>query len=259
MNFRAAFSKKKTKNWAGEPVSFNIPGMKLIDEYGLYELEDSNPIFYGRMDTPSSLLWACSEISFSQSRRTNGMPSNVCLFGAKPSIRLRDNFCSQAMMAGKNPEANQIFKDFGIEIAETYKREFPEIYKKNLFRLKQKGKAILPEYIIDKTPFTSGVVNKENALGYHFDSGNFSGMQSAMIVLCNNIIGGHLVLPEYNVAFKIKNNTLIMFNGQNVLHGVSPIRKCDVRAYRYSIVYYSMERLWKCLTMEEEIIKYNEQ
>jgi hypothetical protein len=126
-----------------------------------------------------------------------------------------------------------------------------------LGRIRKKEQRILPEYTITKTPFTSGVVNKENALAYHFDKGNFAGMQSAMIVLCKDIMGGHLVLPEYNVAFKIKNNTLILFDGQNVLHGVSPIKKCNDKGYRYSIVYYSMKELWKCLTQEEEIIRYN--
>lgn len=251
------FFSKKESSYVNKGQALVSHVSKIIDEEGFYGLEGANPIFYGKLEAPDLLLKACQGVKFSTSPRTNKIKTHAAPFGAKPANRLKDNFCSQASMAETAPKANSVFKEFGIEIAKVYRDVFPEIYAQNLIEINKKDKEILPEYILEETPFTSGIVNKENALAYHYDKGNFAGMQSAMIVLCNNIQGGHLVLPEYDIAFRIQNNTLVLFDGQKVLHGVSKIVKSNPRGYRYSIVYYSMKELWKCLTKEEEIIKFN--
>lgn len=254
--YKQFFSKQVLSFEKGQKVSVSHV-TSIIGEEGLYELEGANPIFYGKLEPPASLLKACVGVKFSNSPRTNKIKTHAAPFGAKPANRLKDNFCTQASMAETAPKSDLIFRKFGIEIAKVYKNLFPETYNQNLKEMNKQGREILPEYILKETPFTSGIVNKDNALAYHYDKGNFAGMQSAMIVLCNNIQGGHLVLPEYDVAFRIKNHTLILFDGQKVLHGVSKIVKSNPRGYRYSIVYYSMKELWKCLTFEEEITKYN--
>lgn len=46
-----------------------------------------------------------------------------------------------------------------------------------------------------------------------------------------------------------------MFDGQGLLHGVTPIFKKTARAVRYSIVYYSMRQMWNCLPITDELIR----
>ena len=117
------------------------------------------------------------------------------------------------------------------------------------------GEKVLGEYKIPKTPFTSGIVNKDNQLKYHFDTGNFKEVYSAMLVLKRDIAGGHLSIPEFDMGIELKNNSLFMFDGQGLLHGVTPIFKKTARAVRYSIVYYSMRQMWNCLPITDELIR----
>lgn len=63
-------------------------------------------------------------------------------------------------------------------------------------------------------------------------------------------------MPEYNACFELKDNSLLMFDGQSLIHGVTPIRRKTRDAHRFSIVFYSMQQMWNCLTPEEEIKRY---
>ena len=46
-----------------------------------------------------------------------------------------------------------------------------------------------------------------------------------------------------------------MFDGQGIMHGVTPITYESPLSYRYSIVYYSLKQMWKCLTIDEELVR----
>ena len=74
-----------------------------------------------------------------------------------------------------------------------------------------------------------------------------------MVVFKKDIEGGHLIIPELVIALEVEDNTVTIFNGQDILHGVSSIEYKNASAYRYSIVYYSLEQMWKCEPLGEEI------
>ena len=76
-----------------------------------------------------------------------------------------------------------------------------------------------------------------------------------MVVFKGGVSGGFLSLPEYRAGVELKDNSLFMFDGQSILHGVTPIKKHNPNSYRYSIVYYSLRQMWKCLTIDEEVIR----
>ena len=56
-----------------------------------------------------------------------------------------------------------------------------------------------------------------------------------------------------DIALEVEDNTLTIFNGQDILHGVSTIEYNNEHAYRYSVVYYSLEQMWKCEPLGQEI------
>ena len=112
---------------------------------------------------------------------------------------------------------------------------------------------IKKEWVIKDSVFTSGIVNKNNQLNYHFDSGNFKGVYSNMIVFKGDVRGGHLVIPEIDISIEVADNTVTIFDGQDLLHGVSPIKYLHKESYRYSVVYYSLKRMWQCMEVEKEI------
>lgn len=116
---------------------------------------------------------------------------------------------------------------------------------------------VLPEWRMPGSVYTSGIINENNALAYHFDSGNFRGCWSGMIVLPHRITGGELVLPQFRVAFRFKTPSVFFFDGQSILHGVMPIQRPSM-GYRYSLVYYSLQQMWRCLPADEELLRAKE-
>lgn len=128
---------------------------------------------------------------------------------------------------------------------------FPKEYAYQDSKVRQ----VLEEWRIPGSVFTSGIINNRNALNYHLDSGNYEKCLSAMIVMQRGTSGGNLVLPEYDakISFEGEKPRLIIFDGQGILHGVTPINYLTPDAHRYSVVYYPLKSLWKCLPPKEEL------
>jgi hypothetical protein len=112
---------------------------------------------------------------------------------------------------------------------------------------------VLPEWRLEETAFTSGILNRDSALAYHTDAGNFKGVWSGMLGFRHTMVGGHLALPEYNVALEIANNSLTLFDGQRLIHGVTPLHRLSEDAYRITVVYYGRAGMWRCRTNTEEV------
>ena len=76
-----------------------------------------------------------------------------------------------------------------------------------------------------------------------------------MVAFKSNTKGGYLSLPQYGVGFEIANNSLMLFDGQKILHGVTPFKLLSKAAYRISIVYYSLQQMWKCEPLNAELAR----
>lgn len=193
---------------------------------------------------------ACLGIKYSTGFRTRGLLSSSRTFGFRPRNSLRQYFCSTSSLGSESPESHAVICEFGSHLAELYEKYFPEVYAMHTAEVEKK---IRPDWQIKDSPFTSGIVNKNNPLKYHFDAGNVKNVLSNMIVFKRYIKGGFLSCPEYDIGFEVADNTAILFDGQNILHGVTPIRKASPNAYRYSIVYYTLQQMWSCLPIGEEL------
>lgn len=200
----------------------------------------------------SDLLWAVKQIKYQKSTRTAGMVSTSATFGYMPRRALLQDFCHSSNLQTKSPQAAYILEETAGKLAEIYQQHFPSVYAAH----KEVAEVnILPEWRMGEgnSIFSSGIVNKDNQLPYHKDAGNFPGVYSNMVGLKHGIQGGHLICPEFGLKFEISDGSLLIFNGQEILHGVSPIKKMSADAYRYTVVYYTMQQMWKCLPMPEEI------
>lgn len=159
------------------------------------------------------------------------------------------DYCSKSALSREQPDVTSalfkmaeavegLLKQYGGDRSEKQHREV---------------RARVPkDYIIPNCNFTSGIVNRNNPLQYHYDAGNFEGFFSAMIAFKRNTAGGHLNLPEYDVQLDIGDRSVLLFDGQAELHGVTPITR-DSTGYRFTVVFYTLEQLWKCLPYSEEI------
>lgn len=199
-----------------------------------------------------SLRWAVKTIDYEETTRTNGLKTRSAIFGFSPRVVMRKHFCSATAMVANFPKQHYVICKFAEELTALYKVYFPNTLQRHYEMV---GDRVKDEWTIQGTPFTSGIVNKNNPLKYHHDAGNFKNVLSNMIVLKNGVSGGRLACPEFDIKFECSDNHVVIFDGAEILHGVTPIIKPegDDRCYRYSVVYYSLEQMWNCENVNEEV------
>lgn len=188
-------------------------------------------------------------IKYNEEYRTSGLPTRSRIFGFSPRITIRRDFCNATSLQQDAPQAAALITQYATKVARYYQEFHPELYAKH------QGLAdkVLEEWKIKDSPFTSGIINQNNVLPYHHDSGNFKNVWSNMLAFKEDVQGGHLSVPEYDIGLEICDNSLTMFDGQNLLHGVTPMKRMTTRAFRYTIVYYSLQQMWQCLPAKDEV------
>ena len=201
----------------------------------------------------SKLLSAILSIKYGKNKRLAGIVTESRIFGYRPREVIRNDFCSSTMLSIESPKHHDIICNFAVTLTKYYKKYCGIVFHEHENIALEK---IKPEWRIKDTPFSSGVVNKNNQLNYHHDNGNFPNVYSNMLALKSNISGGHLSIPEYDIGLEIANNSILLFDGQKILHGVTPIKKLSKHAYRYTLVYYTLKQMWKCEGINEEISRY---
>lgn len=211
-------------------------------------------ILYAKLDPELTkyIRQACKNIRYDVSTRTSGLKTTSRIFGYNPRNEIRKNFCSTTSMANEHPAEHAVICEFGKHLTELYATYFPQIYAIHDAVVNER---VRDGWRIEKTPFTSGIVNKNNPLKYHFDAGNIKDVLSNMVVFKRKVGGGYLSCPEFDLGFEVADNTVILFDGQNILHGVTPIKKYAADFYRYSVVYYTLQKMWSCLPIDEEIAR----
>lgn len=194
----------------------------------------------------------CTKVNYQESTRTSGLRTTSRIFGYNPRNAIRKDFCSITSFATEQPAQHAKIVAGGAIAAKHYALHSPELYADHLKTTKER---VVEDYRYADVPFTSGIINDNNPLCYHFDSGNFKEVWSAMIVLKRDIGGGYLSMPEYGVMCEVRDKTIFYFDGQNILHGVTPITKLKPDARRFSIVYYSLRAMWNCAPLRDEIAR----
>ena len=193
---------------------------------------------------------ALRSIRYANDPRTMGMLSNSRTFGYAPKLPLRfDETCRSASLAAEAPVAHEAIASLAHVVEDYYQRFNADLYRQHA-RVVEK---VLPEWRLDQGVFTSGIINENNRLPYHFDRGNFADVWSNMLVFKRSCVGGELVCPELDLCFRLRDHSLFMFDGQGILHGVSPFRLVRTSGYRYSVVFYSLKQMWRCETRAETV------
>jgi len=95
--------------------------------------------------------------------------------------------------------------------------------------------------------WTSGIINFTSPYVYHRDRNNIPGSWSAMPVIRRATTGGYLHLPEFEIdgkpaVFACDDGDAIFFDGQEIMHGVTPIEVTG-DGYRISTVFYAVKKM----------------
>lgn len=213
---------------------------------------DEVKIIYDVLDIDTKeVVNALKKINYHKSKRTNGLNTRSRIFGFRPRHTFKSNYCSSTSLAVEAPDEHAVVCNLATKIEDYYMKYYPQGYKRHLQTTDEKIKA--DWRIGGKSAFTSGIINKNNPLNYHFDTGNFNNVYSMMIVFKENVAGGYLSIPEYDIGIELVNNSILLFDGQSIMHGVTPIKYLADNGYRFSIVYYSLKKIWECLEINEEL------
>ncbi len=175
------------------------------------------------------------------------------IFGYAPRLETRNLPCRKSSLSGEQPHHEALLEQTAAVVWKAYQSTFPD---RATSHLDQAGK-VLPDYLMAGTPFTSGIVNANNPLPYHFDRGNFKGVNSAMLGFKRDIDGGHLCIPEIDISLEIGDQSLLLFDGQSLIHGVTPFKRLSDTAMRYTIVFYSLVGMWRCEAPGAELRHFN--
>lgn len=172
------------------------------------------------------------------------------MFGNRP----RDHFrrlptCSKQKIVRYQPKVAHVLESYAGKLESIYREYFPDTYQYH----QTCAQDILPEWKMPDSVFTSGIVNKTSQLYYHKDARNFEGTYSNMIVARKDTGGGGLVVPSLNIYVPCEDGTLVIFNGQKFTHGVTEIEKTKLTGYRFSVVYYTLEKMKECKPVDEEV------
>lgn len=203
-------------------------------------------------EASNKLRNACLSLkNWTKASRGSGLMTTAKVFGYQPRNPIRQRpFCHKGVLAREEPAVHNGFLQFAPEAERIFKKFLPDQAKKQQDELIIKVK---PDWRIKGTMYTSGIANNNNALGYHRDRGNFEDFWSAMVVYKKDIQGGNLVVCDYNIKINFDDDCIFFFNGMRWWHGVTPIIKRSASAYRFTIVYYALKEMWKCMTIEDEL------
>lgn len=209
----------------------------------------------------SAILSACRRINYHDSARgrqkiysigADNKYQTSRLVGFMPRRPGRADFCRSVSCSTEHPKEHATICDWATYLTEHYAEFSPRRFEAQKKTLEER---VLPCWRLGESVFTSGIVNRNNALPYHKDSGNFSGVWSCMLGMQRDMKGGHLVVPRYRLAFSMEGVRAIYFDGQGTLHGVLPFVRQSRLAHRYTIVYYALKLMCHCKTPEEELTR----
>lgn len=176
--------------------------------------------------------------------RLSGMVVSHRTFGFTPPQTMRRRYaCATSRFDIDYPDASELLGEFLVSAEHVFRTQAHEVYRETADRVRD---AIPAAWLIKGTPWTSGIINNTAALPYHRDKNNVPGSWSAMLSARRNVEGGMLHLIEYDCWLAVPNGSISIFDGQSVLHGVTPFRIAAPNAYRYTVVAYARKGMRVC-------------
>lgn len=165
-------------------------------------------------------------------------------FGFAPPVPLRRRHaCTRCRFDFEYPDVAELLGEMSNAMAQTFRAHAPDAYA---FTQSEVDAVIPAAWRVAETPWTSGIINHTAALPYHRDSGNIARSWSAMLTCRRGVSGGALHLVDYDVWLACPNGAVAIFDGQSVLHGVSPLHRDRPDGYRFTLVTYARKGMKVC-------------
>lgn len=192
----------------------------------------------------TSFASAVLHVDCQPQRRMGGSLSTCSRFvGYEPPAPAKQRpWCGVASLATEMPAEHAVICQFARTVDVVFAKHCTAEYARH----EQTAKAVLPKWRLAGSIFTSAIINRDSQLAYHVDRRNAPGCWSALVMLANDVRGGELVCPEYDVAFALRHGALLLFDGRSILHGVAPFFATSGATYRLSVVYHTLSGMSSC-------------
>ena len=178
------------------------------------------------------------------SGRLSGLRVEHRVFGFTPPAPMRRRYgCSRSTFNIEYPEAMQTISEFCILSEWVFRTFAPDVHERTGAAVRE---TIPNAWRMAGTLWTSGIINNTASLPYHRDSANVPHSWSSMLGVRKRMDGGFLHLADYDVYLAIPHGSISIFDGQSVIHGVTPMRPVGPNPYRYTCVTYAKSIMSRC-------------
>ena len=166
----------------------------LLDTSSLLFVDGEPAGFYVTLpeDEVFQIRQACQAIEYQSTYRTVGLRTCSRVIGFQPRLALRRDYCTSVALERESPESHSALCAGAALVAKYLQGYFPEQHAAQARIVQERVK---PEWVLPGSHFTSGIVNWNSQLRYHFDAGNFPGTWNAMLTFKKDIDGGYLAIP----------------------------------------------------------------
>lgn len=184
-------------------------------------------------------------------RASTGTWQNSGYFGSQPRQHgTTHDYCRAGEIDGDTPREAGLLYRAGQACEHVYRQMNPAGFAHHAVQAERIAPAWRAQGL---RCFTGGVVNRDNPITWHLDKGNFAHTWSAMPVVRHGMKGGELAVPELGVVLPCADGTAVFFDGQSLVHGVTPLRRTRRGGHRFSVVFYATQALWQCLPPAAEV------
>lgn len=219
----------------------------LIDDDGhviaaqLVEHDEQTRRLYDRLVTQEYWEgWAPNKALGTNEVRLGGINNRNVTFGFSPPQVLRRRYgCSACLYNQRCPGTCKLL---GV----LANRATDRLVDLGLFPEHETAMSgIHPDWRFAGSGYTSGIINDTAGLPYHKDSGNIAGTISSMYVARHGVDGGLLHVPELDVWFACPTGAWVIFDGQRLWHGVTPMLR-QPGGHRFTVVFYVKAGIRRC-------------
>lgn len=241
-----------TREQATELVGAEVPALEptLTTEALITDADSGEPVVaYLRFGDVAALRRAVLGFAdWNTTHRASGMWNTSRTFGFSPRRPIfgREG-CAPSHLTVGHPEFHEELVRWADRLADRFRDVAPE----QAAAAADATAAVLPDWRLGDTHWTSGVINRTSTLPYHRDSANFKAW-SAMPVLRRGVSGGYLTIPEYDLVLPCRDGWAVLFPGYELVHGVTPMTVDQPGGYRFSVVFYALRGLKDCFTVAKE-------
>lgn len=239
----------------GTALEPSFPGIRDGQTMRVYDIDTGDLIgLVTRLDRPrrAALRAAVLSIKYGQNVARQGRAMSVrgATFGFAPKKAMaRQEGCRSTATTRDRPDVAAVLDDIAGELGRQFRELYPEQAAADETLVKG---AVLDDWRMhEDSLWTSGVINQSTVLPYHRDGNNFD-TWSAMPTLRFGMDEGRLHIPEYDLVFPCGDGDVTWFFGKGLVHGVTPMVPRRPDAYRYSVVFYSIQGMKNCRTFAEE-------